>query len=530
MEIEEARYYNEGRSLMRENEFARPKSNMIQILTFVVGIMSVVALIVVIGVTSATLDEVKSIPTSSVVTVAYQSLGLPGYEGLSWEDVVTRASGHTVNYYAQAGALHVAWVNDYLSPSVKKLYNIDLKHTGVQSSVIVSTIQTEMTKGFVANGSIDLSWLNGNNFATLKNAGYLYGPWATKVPNAVNFDFNSPSILYDFGTPTNGYEFPYNAAQIIFITNTTSGPNKDTSKSIDDLRAWMTSNPGLFTYAAPARTANTPSESDQTGGAFVRTVWKEVSAKSVADGGCGHQMYDFAGTAVDSALYEACAPSVFKYLRELEPFLYEFPVNICGTNVFGNNNNYAFSTIVPSAAILTSIGLNSQSPCFTDVLFGQGDISLTLSFSPGYTASQINKNMWPHSAYAFVLSDALSNVNFFQVPVNSPNKLAAMVVANYVGSAEMTFSRYSNVWNILPAFDPSAQAFIAADGTSSGWNTAIEYARETIPNVQHNVDLTTLSNARVGDLSAAYQLKIAQDWWTCVAAFKGDGTDPSYCG
>jgi hypothetical protein len=68
-EIEEAPYLRENRSLLRENEFARPKSNMIQILTLVVGIMSVVALVVVIGVTSATLDEVKAMPTSNVVNV-----------------------------------------------------------------------------------------------------------------------------------------------------------------------------------------------------------------------------------------------------------------------------------------------------------------------------------------------------------------------------------------------------------------------------------------------------------------------------
>ena len=40
-----------------------------------------------------------------------------------------------------------------------------------------------------------------------------------QVPNAANFDFNNIAIRYDFGLPTNGFELPYNEAQVVFIYN-----------------------------------------------------------------------------------------------------------------------------------------------------------------------------------------------------------------------------------------------------------------------------------------------------------------------
>jgi hypothetical protein len=38
----------------------------------------------------------------------------------------------------------------------------------------------------------------------LSEAGLLYGPFATVVPNGALFDFTSPAIKYDFGYPTRG--------------------------------------------------------------------------------------------------------------------------------------------------------------------------------------------------------------------------------------------------------------------------------------------------------------------------------------
>ena len=74
-------------------------------------------------------------------------------------------------------------------------------------------VKEEVTANPSADGSVDLIWINGNNFKNLKTDGNAYGPWANLVPNSKNFDFSSPSVKYDFGLATEGYEMPYNQAQ-----------------------------------------------------------------------------------------------------------------------------------------------------------------------------------------------------------------------------------------------------------------------------------------------------------------------------
>ena len=69
------------------------------------------------------------------------------------------------------------------------------------TDLAVAQVANEISTGYgMNNGSIDLIWINNYNFANLKKAGNAYGPWANKVPAAVNFDFNDPAIAYDFGT------------------------------------------------------------------------------------------------------------------------------------------------------------------------------------------------------------------------------------------------------------------------------------------------------------------------------------------
>ena len=97
-----------------------------------------------------------------------------------------------------------------------KLYNIQLVRVPIQStSTAINIVNAEISAGYgMNNGTVDMIWINGQNFARLKNSGHAYGPWANKVPNAANFDFSDPSIEYDFGIQTSGLEIPYNLAQV----------------------------------------------------------------------------------------------------------------------------------------------------------------------------------------------------------------------------------------------------------------------------------------------------------------------------
>ena len=65
---------------------------------------------------------------------------------------------------------------------------------------------THIRTGNNNNGGVDLIWINGENFNAMKTAGNLYGPFAYKLPNANNYNFQSNNIAYDFGLATQGYE------------------------------------------------------------------------------------------------------------------------------------------------------------------------------------------------------------------------------------------------------------------------------------------------------------------------------------
>ena len=70
-------------------------------------------------------------------------------------------------------------------------------------------------------GSVDLIWINGENFAAMKNAGLLYGPFAESLPNFRFVDVEGkPTVRSDFTVPVDGLESPWGMAQIVFIYDT----------------------------------------------------------------------------------------------------------------------------------------------------------------------------------------------------------------------------------------------------------------------------------------------------------------------
>jgi len=378
-----------------------PRSNWIQRITAIVVIVIVGLLIVVIGVTSATFDKIGYLPSNTYVTTVYQSLGLPGYEGYSWNDVVSESSGHTVNFWSYGDAANYnAWIDGWLAKELLDQYDITLVRHPINATVdAVNQVIAQSKSSPTTGGNVDLIWINGANFATLKQGGYAYGPWSTKVPNSANFDFNSIAIAYDFGLPINGYEMPYNEAQCIFIYNNNTVISSSV-ENIDRIKTWIKSNPGRFTYAAPAYdTSSGAIGSDYTGSVFIRHIFYSIASPYT----------QFLGsTSVDQSLYLKYAPTFYKYLRSIEPYLYNATHSVSG-DAFAN-------------------GIYPIDNDDVDTLFGQGRVWLTLSYDVGHATNKIQNGKWPSTTSALVLtSGTIANTNYVVIPKNSANKLAAMV-------------------------------------------------------------------------------------------------------
>jgi putative thiamine transport system substrate-binding protein len=126
------------------------------------------------------------------------------------------------------------------------LYDVDVVRVPISPDgafQATAQIAAEKVAGNTHNGSVGLVWTNGPDFYAERHQNLLYGPFATQLPNSPNFNFSNPGIAFDFGQPTEGFEFPYNGAQIVFIynplcPNLENGPPLDMSALVGPLCGW----------------------------------------------------------------------------------------------------------------------------------------------------------------------------------------------------------------------------------------------------------------------------------------------------
>ncbi len=169
----------------------------------------------------------------------------------AFETVREAARGQTVYFNAWGGSTQI---NDYLAwagDEVAKRHGIDLVHVKLtDTSEAVSRVLAEKAAGQTSGGSVDLIWINGENFLAMKENELLYGPFAFDLPNFELVDTaGKPTTLIDFTEPTDGYESPWGMAQFVMIHDSAILP--EPPADVDALAAWARTNPGRFTFPSP---------------------------------------------------------------------------------------------------------------------------------------------------------------------------------------------------------------------------------------------------------------------------------------
>ena len=379
--------------------------------------------------------------------------GMPaGFEGKSWDDILAEAQGQTVNWYQWGGSDAInTWINGYVADHMQEQYGVTVNMVPVvDATEFVNKVLGEKEAGRDSDGSVDLMWINGENFRTMKEADLLYGPWAYYVPNAQYFDFEDPSIANDFGYPMEGYELPYSKAQVVMIYDSAKVPEPPTT--IDGLVEWIKANPGKFTYPAPP---------DFTGSVFVRHLFYHYA------GGYEQFLGDF-----DEALYNEKTPAVWEALRELEPSLWREGETYPETH-----------------------------PQLQD-LFANSEVYFDMSYGPSDAARLIEQGKYPETTRTFVFdSGTIGNTNYVAIPYNSPHKAGAMVLANFLASMEATYERaIPEVWGALPAFDPTR---IPAE-----WKQKFD----ELPRHPATLPTDVLNANQIPELQSTYLTRIEQDW------------------
>lgn len=326
---------------------------------------------------------------------------------LSWQEAVKAARGQTVDWYMWGGSPAVnAYVNGYLATELKKEYGITLRQVPVKDiAEVVSKLVVEKQAGKDSNGSVDLMWINGENFRTCKQQGLLYGPFADELPNQQLVDWSNPTVKNDFGTPVEGLESPWGSAQMVMIHDSARTP--EPPRSVEALLAWIKANPGRFTYPAPP---------DFTGSAFVRHIFY-YAAGSV----------DTWQGEYSKASFSKAAQSTYALLADLKKYLWR------------QGETYP------------------ESPVRMNTLFADGEIDFSFSYHQGEASRNILDGLFPATVRTFVFDDGtIGNTHFVAIPYNAKDTAAAMVVANFLLSPAAQLHKASpEVWGDFPAITPS---------------------------------------------------------------------------
>jgi putative spermidine/putrescine transport system substrate-binding protein len=103
----------------------------------------------------------------------------------SWDEVLAAATGTTVNWYMWGGSDFInQQVDEKVGGPLLEQFGVTLNRVPIEATAdAVNKVLNEKTAGKNSGGSIDLIWINGENFRTMKDGGLLYGPFTELLPN-----------------------------------------------------------------------------------------------------------------------------------------------------------------------------------------------------------------------------------------------------------------------------------------------------------------------------------------------------------
>lgn len=342
----------------------------------------------------------------------------------NWDQVLEQAKGQTVYFNAWGGSQNI---NDYIAwagQQLKARHNITVEHVKLDDTAnAVSTVVAEKTAGKLDNGRIDLIWINGENFASMKRQGLLFTPgWADQLPNWRYVDVeNKPTIAVDFTIPTEGLESPWGGAKMVFFYDTARTEKDALPDSVSGILEFLRQNPGRFSYPAPP---------DFIGSSFLKQALSEV----ISDPAKLLQ-------PVNAETFADDAKPLFDLLDQMHPLMWR--------------SGRAYPKNYPAM---------SQ-------MLGDGELDIIFAFNPAEASSAISQNKLPDTVRSFTFSGGtLGNTHFVAIPFNASAKAGALVLANFLISPEAQIRKQDpQVWgdptvlNTAKLSDKDQQAFAALD-------------------------------------------------------------------
>jgi len=350
----------------------------------------------------------------------------------SWNQIEQQAEGQTVYFHAWGGSQEI---NRYLQWAGKKLqsdYGVALKHVKVTDIAETATrLLAEKAAGKNSEGSVDIVWINGENFRSMKDNKLLFGPFTESLPNWKYVDKSLP-IDVDFSEPTEGLEAPWGVGQLVFIHDQETLHNPP--QSFSGMLSYAQAFPNRLSYPRPPEFHGT---------SFIKSLLIELTNNSPE-----------LAKQVSEKNFQAITAPLWAYLDKFHKVAWrggkQFPAG-------------------------TSESIQ---------LLDDGQLDLAITFNPNSVYSAQSSGRLAETTKAYAMENgALSNIHFLAIPWNANATAGAQVTINFLLSPEAQSRKGDlNVWGdpsvlsskYLTGSAKNTQQFKSIDEPHPSWQNALE--------------------------------------------------------
>jgi putative thiamine transport system substrate-binding protein len=301
----------------------------------------------------------------------------------AWGRIEAAAKGQTVYMNAWAGSERINAYLQWAAGELSSRFGVKLEHVKISDTAeAVRRVRAEKGAGRSSDGSVDLVWINGENFLAMKREGLLFGPWSEQLPSYAAVDtVGKPTTRVDFSEPVEGLEAPWGMAQLTFYADSTRVPKPPASAA--ELLEWARANRGRFTYPKPPAFHGT-------------TFVKQLLLEGAAD----RQPF-YAPYSAD--IFPAATAALWTALDALHPHLWkegrQFPAN---------------NTVMRQ-------------------MLADGELAISLTFNPNEIANEIAAKRLAETVRPYQHArGTIGNTHFLAIPFNARAKEGAQVVANFL--------------------------------------------------------------------------------------------------
>jgi len=307
----------------------------------------------------------------------------PSLSSLTWEEVTEKASGTSVNFMMWQGSPVInSYVNNYVRPTVKEQFNIDLQITGGQGPEIVQLIMGER-QAAVDKGQVDIVWINGETFFQLRQIDGLWGPFVETLPNAKYVDFEDPFVGIDFQQEVNYMEAPWSVSQFALFYD--SAKVIDPPSNLDELETYVKANPGTFTIS-----------NDFSGMTLLKSFLSELSGSPQGLNG-----------PFDEEKYKKLSAELWDFINRNKQYFWK------DGRTFPKEHTKM------------------------DQMYANGELLLGFGFGEGGIEDKVNQGLFPKTTRGYAWENGtIKNSNYLGISYNSANKEGAMAVINFLMSPE----------------------------------------------------------------------------------------------